>query len=167
MREWDRRCRTRRVVALGGLDAHQVGLRAGGRVPLRLMSYARSFRVLRTHVLCAAPPSGDLAADRASVYDALRQGRCYMAVDALAPARGFSFWGPDGLVMGDEAEFASQTLRCVAPRAAELRLLRDGAVIEAVDDASLTYTADRPGVYRVEARLGGRTWIVSNPMYLR
>jgi hypothetical protein len=26
---------------------------------------------------------------------------------------------------------------------------------------------DEPGVYRVEARLGGRLWIVSNAVYLR
>src|SRR3954462_3501178 len=43
MIEWDLMCRTRRVVALGGLDAHQIGLRVLGRVPLRLMGYGRSF----------------------------------------------------------------------------------------------------------------------------
>ena len=29
MREWDRLCRSRRVVAIGGLDAHQIGKRIG------------------------------------------------------------------------------------------------------------------------------------------
>src|SRR4051794_2605309 len=98
--EWDRMCLSRRVVALGGLDAHQIGVRMFGRVPLRLMGYARSFRQLRTHVLVEEPPSGSLDADRALVYDALREGRCYIAVDALAPARGFTFWASEGLVMG-------------------------------------------------------------------
>ena len=167
VREWERLCRTRRVVALGGLDAHQIGVRVRGRVPLRLMSYARSFRQMRTHVLCSGLPDGSLAHDRALVYDALREGRCYIAVDALAPARGFSYWASDELVMGGEAPFDGQTLHVRLPRPAEIRLLRDGSLLAAVHDASLDSAAERPGVYRVEAWLGRRTWIVSNPIYLR
>jgi hypothetical protein len=171
--EWDRMCRTRRVVALGGLDAHQIGVRVRGRVPLRLMGYARSFRQMRTHVMCSALPSGSLASDRALVYDALREGRCYIAVDSLSPARGFAFWadGSEPLAMGAEADFAGQTLHVRLPRPAELRLLRDGAVIAAVQGASLDATATSAGVYRVEARQRHRgrtlTWILSNPIYLR
>ena len=162
--EWDRMCLRRRVVALGGLDAHQIGIRVRGRVPLRLMGYARSFRQLRTHVLCTALPSGSLPGDRALVYDALREGRCYIAVDALAPARGFSFWASDGTVMGGEAAFDGQTLHASVPRPASVRLIRDGSVVT-------SWKADRPGAYRVEARLRyrgrDRTWILSNPIYLR
>jgi hypothetical protein len=167
MIEWDRMCSSRRVVALGGLDAHQIGVRFAGRVPLRLMGYARSFRQLRTHVLCAELPSGSLDGDRALVYDALREGRCYIAVDALAPARGFSFWASDGTVMGSEAAFASQTLHARAPRPAELLLVRDGVRLGSVHGAVLDHAASGPGVYRVEARLRNRTWIISNPIYLR
>src|SRR4051794_20175612 len=127
--EWDRMCASRRVVALGGLDAHQIGLRVRGRVPLRLMGYARSFRQLRTHVLCSTLPSGSLEHDRALIYDALGEGRCYIAVDALAPARGFSFWASDGTVMGAEATFAGQTLLANLPRPADLRLVKDGVVV--------------------------------------
>jgi hypothetical protein len=169
--EWDRMCASRRVVALGGLDAHQIGLRVRGRVPLRLMGYARSFRQLRTHVLCSAAPSGSLEGDRALVYDALGEGRCYIAVDALAPARGFSFWASDGTVMGAEAPFAGQTLLANLPRPADLRLVKDGVVVSSVAAAGLEREADGRGVYRVEARLPYRgrdhTWIVSNPIYLR
>src|SRR3954467_7847980 len=41
--EWDRLGAARRIPAIGGLDAHQVGKRIAGHVPLRLMSYRRSF----------------------------------------------------------------------------------------------------------------------------
>src|SRR3954447_20611870 len=165
--EWDRMCLSRRVVALGGLDAHQIGVRFRGRVPLRLMGYARSFRQLRTHVLCSALPSGSLEADRALVYDALREGRCYIAVDALAPARGFSFWGSGGLAMGAEASFDGQTLSARLPRPAELRLVKDGVPIAVLDASALDHRTTKPGTYRIEARLGSRTWILSNPIYLR
>jgi hypothetical protein len=168
MLELDRACARRRVVAIGGLDAHQVGLRVGRWVPLRLMSYARSFRYLRTHVVASEPLSGSLEHDRALVYDALREGRCYIAVDAFAPARGFAFWAGDGtLMMGGEAPFDGQTLHVRLPRPASLRLLRDGAPVATVDAAELDHEARAAGVYRVEAHLDGRTWIVSNPIYLR
>ncbi len=170
--EWDRLCQSRQVVALGGLDAHQIGLRIGGRVPLRLMGYGRSFRQLRTHVLCRSEVSGVLAEDRVLVYDALRSGSCYLAMDSLAPARGFQFWASDGVVMGAEAAFAGQTLHVRVPRPAELRLVRNGAVIAVSPDRrTLDQEALEAGVYRVEARLRHRgrdhTWIVSNPVYLR
>lgn len=169
--EWDRMCRSRRVVALGGLDAHQIGIRVRGHVPLRLMGYARAFRQLRTHVLVSEQLDGSLPHDRALVYDALREGRCYIAVDALAPARGFAFWGSGDLPMGAEADFDGQSLHARLPRPAELRLLRDGDLIASVNGAELDHDARTPGVYRVEARLPYRgrtlTWIVSNPVYLR
>jgi hypothetical protein len=175
LREWDRLCARRRVVAIGGLDAHQIGRRVGGRVPLRLMSYTRSFRFLRTHVLCEELPSGELEHDRAQVYDALREGRCYLALDSVAPARGFSFWadGPGGevLPMGAEAAGGEWTLRASLPRPAEVRLVRDGSEVARVHGASLDHRAAGPGVFRVEARLQAhgreRTWVLSNPIYLR
>jgi hypothetical protein len=161
---WDELCRTRRVVAIGGIDAHQFGKRIGPVVPLRIMAYHRSFRHIRTHVLCEGPP------DAEQVYAALRDGRCYIAVDSVGPAKGFRFEADD-LPMGAEAPAAPRTLRAHVPRDARLRLLRDGAEIAAVDGRALEQRVEEPGVYRVEAlrRRGGRerTWIMSNPIYLR
>jgi hypothetical protein len=174
LREWQRLCAERRVPAIGGLDAHQFGKRIGPFVPLRLMGYARSFRQLRTHVLCERPLSGELESDSEQVYAALREGRCYIAVDALAPARGFRFWaaGPDGeLPMGAEAPAARYALHAHLPAPARLRLLRDGEVLAAREAPTLAADVDEPGVYRVEARLERhgreRTWVLSNPIYLR
>jgi hypothetical protein len=174
MREWDRLCAERPMVAIGGLDAHQIGKRIAGRVPLRLMSYARSFRYLRTHVLCEELPNGDLMHDREQVYAALRSGRCYLARDSLAHARGFAFWadGPGGHVtMGAEGRASDWTLHARLPRPASLRLLRDGAEIARLEGAELDERADAAGVYRVEATLPAhgreRTWVISNPVYLR
>src|SRR4051794_40058991 len=92
LRDWDRLCQAKRVVAVGGLDAHQFGIRVGGHVPIRLMGYKRTFKQLHTHVLVDAPLAHDLAADRTPVYEALREGRCYIANDLVADARGFAFW---------------------------------------------------------------------------
>jgi hypothetical protein len=118
-------------------------------------------------VLCSELPSGDLAGDRALVFDALREGRCYIAVDALAPARGFSFWASGGLPMGSSAAFSGQALHTRLPRPAELVLVKDGVRIATEFGPGLDFDATAPGVYRVEARLRGKTWILSNPIYLR
>jgi len=170
MRAWDEMCRERRVVALGGLDAHQFGKRIGPVVPLRVMAYHRSFRFIRTHVLSDDSMTGELAHDRTLVFDALREGRCYIAVDSLAPARGFRFEADD-LPMGAEAPAAARTLRVRTPLAADLRLLRDGSPFATGSGTALDVAVEEPGVYRVEAtrRAKGRerTWILSNPIYLR
>jgi hypothetical protein len=164
--EWDRLCRLRRVVGIAGIDAHQIGIRVRGRVPLRLMSYARSFRYLRTHVLCEEPLNGELEHDRDQVFGALREGRCYMSVDSLGPPRGFAF-SADDLAMGAEAAVDRQTLRATTPRPAHLRLIHNGQQIAEGLASELEHPATEPGVYRVEAHLGDRTWILSNPIYLR
>jgi hypothetical protein len=167
---WDRLCRVRRVVAIGGLDAHQIGKRIGPVVPLRLMAYRRSFRFIRTHVLCEEPPSGELERDRALVFGALREGRCYIAVDSIAQARGFHFEADD-LPMGAEAPAGRRTLVVRTPLPAALRLLRDGEEIATGEGTLLRHEVEEPGAYRVEAlrRAAGRprTWILSNPIYLR
>jgi hypothetical protein len=171
MRTWDALCQTRRVVAIGGLDAHQFGKRIGPFVPIRVMAYRRSFRFIRTHVLCEEAPRRDLQHDREQVYGALREGRCYIAVDSVAPAKGFRFEADD-LPMGAEARAGTRrTLRARVPLPARLRLLRDGVEVAAGEGEALEHEADEPGVYRVEAyrRAKGRerTWILSNPIYLR
>jgi hypothetical protein len=171
LRTWDALCRTRRVVAIGGLDAHQFGKRIGPFVPIRVMAYRRSFRFIRTHVLCEEAPSGSLEHDREQVYGALREGRCYIAVDSVAPAKGFRFEAAD-LPMGAEGRAGERrTLQARVPLPARLRLLRDGIEVAAGEGEALEHETEEPGVYRVEAyrRAKGRerTWIVSNPIYLR
>jgi hypothetical protein len=170
LRTWDELCRTRRVVAIGGLDAHQFGKRIGRFVPLRLMSYRRSFRFIRTHVLCEEPLTGELEHDREQVYGALRAGRCYIAVDSVAPGSGFRFDAGE-LPMGAEAPAGPRTLRARVPLPARLRLLRDGVELASAEGTALEHQVDEPGVYRVEAYRQAkgreRTWILSNPIYLR
>ncbi|PWU23442.1 MAG: hypothetical protein C5B48_08535 [Candidatus Rokuibacteriota bacterium] len=175
LERWDEICRRRRCVALGGVDAHQVGIRVGNRVPLRLMAYRRSFRHLRTHLLAAAPLRGELEHDREVVYGALRAGRAYLAIDSVAPARGFRFRAEaserDAAEMGDEVAAGEWVFRAETPRPARLVLFRDGEPVAEAAGAALEHWSGEPGVYRVEAYLDAhgreRTWIISNPIYVR
>lgn len=172
--EWDRLCRGRQCVGLGGVDAHQIGIRIAGRVPLRLMAYKRSFRHLRTHLLVDQPLRHELEPDRAAVFGALRAGHAFLAVDSVAPAHGFRFWAEgDGaaLTMGDEASAGAWTMRARLPASGRVRLMRDGAEVATATGTSLEHRAEGPGVYRIEAyresRGSERTWALSNPIYLR
>ena len=160
---WDELCRERPTVAIGGLDAHQFGKRIGPFVPIRLSGYRRSFRHIRTHVLTEEPLGGDLEHDRRQVFAALRAGRCCIAVDALAPARGFGFWAENGarrVEMGEEGAGGRLDAARGAARRSGGQVLRDGERTE-------TQEANGPGVYRAEAHRGGKTWVISNPIYLR
>jgi hypothetical protein len=170
VRAWDELCRERRVVAIGGLDAHQYGKRIGPIVPLRIMAYHRAFRLIRTHVLCETAPARELGHDRTVVFDALRDGRCYIAVNSVAPGRGFRFEAAD-VPMGGEAAAGRRTLHVRTPLPARLRLLRDGSELVSAEGTTLDAEVEEPGVYRVEARRVARgrerTWILSNPIYMR
>lgn len=135
---------------------------------------ARFFRMLRTHVLCDRAPSGDLESDRALILGALGQGRSYLGRDSLAATRGFRFYAEARgrfLPMGGEGTAGDWELHVHLPLEADLRLLKNGEEVLRIGGRSLDVPAHAPGVYRVEARLRAhgrsRTWILSNPIYLR
>ena len=126
--EWDRLAAARRVVGIGGLDAHQFGVRVAGRA-LRLMSYHRSFRQLRTHVLVREQLDGDLAHDRAQVFEALREGRCLHLLarggaGARVPVLRATAWR-----WAPRPRSTGQELHAELPRPAEVRLMRDGTEV--------------------------------------
>ena len=171
---WDELCRRRRVVAIGGLDAHQHGVRFRGRV-WSITPHERWFSLLRTHVLLDGPPAGDADEERAAVLAALRDGRCYLARVDLGDPRGFELeaQAPDGAVVPMGAQHAGEALRICArvPGAAELRLLCNGELVARRDGTVLEAEVELPGAYRLEAWRSGhghhQPWILSNPIYLR
>lgn len=164
---WDALCRRRRTVAVGGLDAHQPGLRLRGRVR-SIMPHARWFSLLRTHVLLDDAPCGD-ASDVAGVIAALRAGRCYLSLDQLGDPAGFSFSARrpgETVTMGAVTGAADWTLRADAPGADALCLVGDGDAVTTVDGPRLEHAVSAPGAYRVEAWRAGRRWTVGNPIYV-
>ena len=170
---WDELCAVAPVVAVGGLDTHQHGFRVGGRM-VTPMPNERYFGLLRTYALCDQPPSRDLAADSAAVLESLREGRCYLGIDGVAPARGFRYWAEstdDVAVMGSECAAGDWALRALLPDTGEATLLRDGRAIAHARGHALEHRVEEPGVYRIEARREShgrlRPWIYSNPIYLR
>ncbi|MGE0454059.1 MAG: CehA/McbA family metallohydrolase [Vicinamibacteria bacterium] len=168
---WDRLLRERDVPAITGADAHS-RVPLSKRVAPRFPSYELLFGLARNHVLLERPLTGRFEDDAPRVLEALRRGRNYVGVDALAPADGFSFTaaapGAAPAVMGDTvAPVAGMRLRAGGrlPAGTRLRLMKDGSEL-ASGDAALDVPAPGPGVYRVEARVPGWEvpFILSNPI---
>lgn len=165
----------RRVVAIGGSDAHALHMHLG---PLHrvIFPYQFHFRTVNTHVFIPEPLTGDVTADKKMIYDALAAGNCFVAYDLPASTRGFTFKAR-GLeqsgIMGDEISARhGVTLQAHLPQPAEIHLLRNGQLVGAWKDSqACAYSATEPGVYRVEvwrSYLGRkRGWIFSNPIYVK
>jgi hypothetical protein len=170
LRRWDALSARRRLPALGGLDGHQPGVRVGVRVRSPL-SHRSTFDLLHTHLLCERPLTGVPEADWPTVLGALRSGAAWLTCPRVAPATGARLWGerPDGSVvaMGAEAPTGRCLLRVRLPRVADLTVVRDGAPWRRSHAAALDLEIGARGVYRLEARIEGRLWLLSNPVHLR
>ena len=165
----------KRVVAIGGSDAHALHMHMGPfhRV---IFPYPFHFRAINTHVLLPQPLTGDVPTDKKMTYDTLAVGRCFIGYDLPAPTRGFIFKAKgleQSAVMGEEIPSRrGVTLQAHLPQPAEIRLMKDGKPISIWKDSqACAYSVSEPGAYRVEAwrnYLGRkRGWIFSNPIYVR
>ncbi len=176
LEKWDELLSTgRRVVAIGGSDAHALHFHIG---PLHrvVFPYDYHFNAINTHLLLPAPLSGKIIDDRRQILDALACGRVFIGYDLPAPTRGFRFsaQGKEQTVhMGEElSSQGGVTMQVRLPQPGECRLIKDGKVIKDWQERqTYVHVTKDPGVYRVEAyiRYRGRKrgWIFSNPIYVR
>lgn len=183
LRQWDAITARRRVVALAGTDAHaRLGASEDGparSVYVPLPGYESMFR---TFSITAAGVrfTGDAKTDSAALLEAIRRGRVYSAIDAVAGPAVVSF----GAVRGDAtfepgdfvppgAEIEIQ-VRTNAPQGSRIVLLNGGETEVVEESQSLRRIV--PGtraVYRVEIQVPGSPgeppvpWVVTNPIYVR
>jgi hypothetical protein len=161
------------VVALGGSDAHAWPVDMGP-IHKKIFPYEFHFGAINDHLLLREPLSGDWQADAALVYEALGAGRVFIGYELPYPTRDFYFSAESGgqhATMGEEIALdGGAVLRVSTPLCGQLRLLRNGELLEEVDSDALRVEVDQTGVYRVEVfqRYRGRqrAWIFSNPIYL-
>jgi hypothetical protein len=188
---WDAAARRRPVVAVAGLDVHarlplNGQAEAGeGRRSLPVPSYEAAFRTLAIRVRVDAPPGRTAASasdDAARIQDAIRHGRTYSVIDALAgPATlDLSAAGPGtrASMGGEVADAGAVAIRAqLKPdvAGATIVLLRDGVETATAATSHLEFVhpaSAGPAVYRAEVRLDGAPgtppvpWIVANPIYV-
>ncbi len=175
LERWDQLNRRRRVVGLGGIDVHAYRLKIAG-IPFTVYPYKVQFRSIRTHLLVRKALYGDSwtlpfqeAEDQ--IFEALREGRCFVSNHVLGDARGFQFVARCGdgffqagsrLSPGTGVLFQVET-----PQPADIRLLQNGRIIYRVKGFRLSYSARAAGVYRAEVFRKRRGWIYSNPIVIQ
>ncbi len=172
---YDELCRHRRVVAVGGSDAHGAEFK-WWRYKLKPLPYESLFRAINIHIFLKKKIFKDFLAAKEDIFDAMREGRLFIANDDIYPSRGFRFnyISEDGsdLNMGEEGAFYPGNLIVESPAKGEIRLIKDGKLVKRVRGTEAVFAVRGKGVYRVEVfrRLflfGWRPWIFTNPIYLR
>ena len=137
-----------RVVAVGGTDAHAEH-RALGPLHKTIFPYEYHFSTINTHTLTPTPLTGDLASDRKMVFDALAAGHCFIGYDLPASTRGFHFSAQSreiNGIMGDEIPcHGAVTLQARFPFRAEIKLIKDGKCIKALQGETFTHITNRAG----------------------
>ena len=119
LNKWDElTAEGRKVVAIGGVDAHGTAYRLGALQRV-IFPYEFLFRQLATHLLTEAPLTGVYETDRPLVLAALARGHCFVGYDGAAPTRGFRFTlhtDAGTFLMGDEvANHSGVTMEIAVP----------------------------------------------------
>jgi hypothetical protein len=142
--------------------------------------YKPALSFLKLHLPLDKPLSPEFEKAKEQVFEALKHGRFYNAIDAAAPADGFRFWCTTDhgqIPMGGNGFLdKSGTLHVHFPTAVskEIHLLKNGNPILRVSDNVMEYPVEEPGTYRVEVYLKERSpmdkkipWVLSNPIFLK
>ena len=176
LRRWDELARTRRVVGIGGTDAHAHKADVMGFFDVEVFPYKVMFKSVHTHVLLDEPlrrnDAGGFEEDKWRLYEALRAGRCFVANSYQGDARGFAFYATSAhetLQQGDFAIFPGKgkiALHAELPREARLRFICNGEVYKEVRTREHTCSVPHAGAWRVEAWIEDKGWIFSNHIRL-
>lgn len=168
---WDIKALERKVVGIGGIDAHAYKQNMFGFFEVEIFPYKVLFKSIRTNIFTFEPLLKDdskLEYNKKLVYNALKEGRCYINNFYYADSKGFRFFAEsDGKVfqMGDTIpkNLSSIRLRVNLPEVVnEIKLIKNGEYVDSIISDEATWTITNKGVYRVEVLFDGKPWIYSN-----
>jgi len=185
LKRWDEQTQTEKMVGIYSADIHGQ-FRIRKRYHIKFPAPERVMPLASNHVLLPETFKRDLAQDKKMLYDALREGHLYIAMDLLGDPTGFLFQGTTGsgerVLMGDElTQHGPVTLTAslgtrFQPEFYRIKLFKDGILVADSSTTPLVYEAKEEGVYRVEVEVHQPspfwinqtyTWIYSNPIYIR
>lgn len=170
---WDEWGARRRVVGVGGTDAHAAHV---GFWPLRLtlFPYYASFSAIRTHFYTREPLADDWRTAQNQLLEALAEGRVAVVNAVCGRELGFRFWAEsdasERIPMGGEMAFqGGWSLRGLSPIPVAWEVWRSGERVAELEGTLLQTPLTGPGVWRVVLRRGAHhgVWIYSNPIYAR
>ena len=169
---WDKLSLKRRVVGIGGVDAHAHKVNLLGFFEVEVFPYKVLFKSIRTHILTdvkleQSDDLGEFQKTKQIVYKSLESGRCFISNSYHGDAAGFRFFAEDGskvYQMGDSIPtYKKIKLRVLLPNiGANIKLIRNGELIDKVEGVDADFIINQKGVYRVEVYLNDNAWIFSN-----
>jgi hypothetical protein len=169
---WDELNLKRKVVGIGGVDAHAHKQNLFGFFEVEIFPYKVLFKSIHNHVLLPSPivkgsSKQKLAKSKVALYDALAYGRCFVANDYHANSKGFQFFAKSGkkkYYMGDYLDFSEKiTLYVTLPvQNAEIKIIRNGKEIAHFSSEKAEFEVKKEGVYRAEVYYFNKAWIFSN-----
>lgn len=172
LKAWDDLNQKRRVVGIGGIDAHAHKINLLGFFEVEVFPYKVLFKSIRTHILTEQPlkrskKKNEFEEDKNSLYNSLKLGKCFISNYYHADAKGFRFFAQDSSKiyhMGENVEFKSNIrLRVILPNmSGTIKLIRNGRKIDEIENIDAEFRIQIPGAYRVEVYLDGKAWIFSN-----
>lgn len=172
LKVWDELSQKRRVVGIGGIDAHAHKYNLVGFVEVEIFPYKVLFKSIRTHILIdeeikKGKSVRDIEKAKWQIYNSLKEGRCFVANDYVKESKGFRFFAEQSgkkFQMGETIpDTKNITFKVLLPGAeGEIRLLRNGQIVETETGIDAEFVVNRKGAYRIEVYYEDRAWIYSN-----
>jgi len=169
---WDKLNLKRKVVGIGGVDAHAHKINLLGFMEMEVFPYKVLFKSLRTHILTdeqltIATETSLINKAKKNIYEAIASGRCFISNCYHGDAKGFQFFATDGsnlYQMGDSLPFSKKLkLKVILSNiSGTIRLIHNGIVEEVKDGMESEFLVQKEGVYRVEVYINENAWIFSN-----
>jgi hypothetical protein len=169
---WDDLNFKRRVVGIGGVDAHAHKYNLLGFLEVEIFPYKVLFKSIRTHILTEielvkGKSEKAIESTKNIIYDALGAARCFFANDYHHDSKGFRFFAKsDGKIyqMGESVPLSKKVnLNVFLPVSkAEIRLIHNGKKVNQVESNEGKFVVSKKGVYRVEVYYNNKAWIFSN-----
>jgi len=169
LKMWDKLNLKRKVVGIGGVDAHAHKVNLLGFFEMEVFPYKVLFKSVRTHIIIGErlDPTSDISHSKKLVYNALKNGNCFVSNYYHGDAKGFRFFAEDGEhihQMGESLPFTQKIkLRVILPNiSASIKLICNGEITQSLEGYYAEFEATMPGIYRVEVFLNQNAWIFSN-----
>lgn len=180
---FDKTTQSQKLTAFAGAEASARAIPLSDYL-VHFPSYVRNFEIASNHVLLNSELTGNFTGDRTKIFNALKNGQFYLALDALGDPRGFFTVLEDHghtHMMGSRVKLGKgMSLQVHMPGPPqvfyEIIVYRNGDRYRTFNEADVSMPVTEPGVYRVQVRVAipmplpdanrWISWIYGNPFFV-
>jgi len=169
---WDKLNLKRKVTAVGSVDAHAHKQSFLGFY-VEIFPYKVLFKSIRTNVILEEEINKQdenfFERDKNNIIKAIKEGRSFISNNYYGDAKGFRFYakynnelygiGEDVIIKSPKDAIR---FNCISPKQSEIRIFKNGKLLESYTGTGSVWDFEGTGNYRVECWLGDVGWIFSN-----